>query len=285
MATTTILPVHPTVELGAAQTIKRTMDYVMNPDKTNDGLLITGFACDPDVATEEFIIARDEYKSGTKREKGRREILAYHVRQSFLPGEIDIETTRKLGYELAMELTGGDYSFIVCTHVDKPHLHNHIIINSVNIDCDKKFRNEIHSYKRIRKIADRISTENDLSVVENPGHTKGTQNRYSVPTKRSSFVKLIDEVLASWQPKNFDDFLKQLENNGCKVKRHGKTVSVQPPGAQRFFRFKSGKKSFPDGYDEESLRKKIAEMQTVEHDNLRDDTYSKHDDKIGRAHV
>jgi len=157
MATTTILPVHPIMELGAAQTIKCVMDYVMNPDKTNGGLLIIGFACDPNVATEEFVIARDEYLLRTKREKGKQEILAYHVRQSFLPGEIDIETTRKLGYELAMELTGGDYSFVVCTHIDKPHLHNHIIINAVNINCDKKFRNELHSYKRIRKIADRIS--------------------------------------------------------------------------------------------------------------------------------
>ena len=280
MATTTIIPVHLTVELGAAQTIKQTMDYVMNPDKTDGGLLITGFACDPDVAAEEFVIARDEYQSSTKREKGKREILVYHVRQSFLPGEIDIETTRKLGYELAMELTRGEYSFIVCTHTNRPHLHNHIIINAVNIDCDKKFRNELHSYKRIRKVADRISIENDLSIVVNPGHSKGTRNRYGATTKRSGFVKLIDEVLATGQPKNLDDFLKQLEKKGCKVKRRGKTISVQPPGAERFFRFKSGKKGLPDGYDEESLRKKIADMQTVEHDNLRDDIAADiHDDE------
>ena len=106
------------------------------------------------------------------------------------------------------------------------------------MDCDKKFRNEIGSYKRIRQIADRISADNNLSVVGNPELSKGMTNRYERQTKRDGFVGLIDEVLATGQPKSFDDFLKQLEKNGCKVKRRGKTISVCPPGAERFFRLK-----------------------------------------------
>ena len=261
MATTRIMPVHAIKELGTAQTIKSVMDYVKNPKKTSDGLSITAFECDVDIAAEDFMLARDEYIFRTGRGQGENEILAYHVRQAFKPGEVDADTAAQLGFELAMELTGGDHAFIVCTHTDKPHFHNHLIINAVNVDCDKKLRNEIGSYKRVRKIADRISAENDLSVVENPALSKGTRNRYDKPTKRDGFVKLIDEILEIGQPKDFDDFLKQLEKKGCKVRRRGNTISVKPPGAERFFRFRAGSKGLSDGYDEESLRKKIVDMQ------------------------
>jgi len=266
------------MELGAAQTVKNTVDYVKNPDKTNGGVLITGFGCDPDVATEDFLLSREEYQLKTGREQGENEILVYHVRQSFVPGEADLEMVRRLGYELAMELTGGDFSFIVCTHTDKPHLHNHIIINSVNLNCDKKFRNELHSYKRIRQTADRISAENDLSVVKNPKPSKGSTNRYKRPTKRDAFVKLIDKILDENRPKDFDDFLKQLENNGCKIKQRGKTISVKLPGAERYFRFRTGQKGLPEGYDEESLRKRIADLQTDFQADMREETVSREDD-------
>ena len=261
MATTRIEPVHPNKAWGVAQTIKRMTDYMKNPAKTDGGRLVTGFECDPDVVTEDFMFMRDEYRYRTGRDQGEKEVLAYHVRQSFLPDEIDADTASKLGYELALELTGGNHSFIVCTHIDKAHIHNHIVINSVNLDCDKKFRNEIGSYKRVQKIADRISKEHGLSVVENPELSEGTHNRYKTPTKRDGLAGLIDEVFAMHQPKDFDDFLKQLEKRGCEIKRRGKSVSVKPEGADRFFRLKSGKKGLPEGYDEESLRKKIADMQ------------------------
>ena len=136
------------------------------------------------------------------------------------------------------------------------------MFNSVNLDCDRKFRNEFMSYKRVEEISNRISAEHNLHVIENPNLSKGTKNRYKKPTKRDGFTALIDKVFAADSPKDFDDFLKQLEKNGCKIRRRGKTISVKPPGAERFFRFKSGKKGLPDGYDEESLRKKIADMQT-----------------------
>ena len=263
MATTRIMPIHPKMTWGAAQTIKHVTDYVMDPAKTNDGLLVTGFACDPDIIKEDFMLSRDEYLYETGREQGKNEILAYHVRQSFLPGEADAETISRLGYELGMALTDGNHAFIVCTHIDKAHVHNHIIINAVNLDCDGKYRNELGSYKRVQKIADRISSENNLSVVENPNLSKGTNNRYRNTSKREGFVQIIDEVLEKHRPDTFERFLKLLEKNGCKVKRRGKTISVQPPGAERFIRFRAGQKGLPKGYDEESLRKKIAEMKTV----------------------
>ena len=285
MATTRIMPVHPIKNWGAAQTVKYVTDYVKNPAKTEGGLLVTGFECDPDVVTEDFMLQRDEYQFNTGREQGANEILCYHARQSFLPGEADAETVAKLGYELAMELTGGKFSFIVCTHTDKPHLHNHIIINAVNLDCDRKFRNELYSYKRIRRTADRISAAHDLSVVENPKLSKGTANRYDKPTKRDTLVELIDDFFAISPPKDFDDMLKQLAKNGCKIKRRGKTISVQPSDAERYFRFRTGKKGMPDGYDEESLRKKIAEIQAGLQSDLHEDMELKLGENVADAHA
>ena len=112
------------------------------------------------------MFSRDEYIFSTGREQGDNEILAYHVRQSFVRGEItDADAVNKLGYQLAMELTGGNNSFIVCTHTDKPHWHNHIIICAVNLDCDRKFRNGFMSFKRVQEISDRISAENICTLL------------------------------------------------------------------------------------------------------------------------
>ena len=285
MAATMIIPVHPITELGAAQTVKQTIDYVKNPAKTNGGLLVSGYECDPNTAAEDFMDSRNEYLFQTGRDQGENEILVYHVRQAFLPGEIDADTANRLGHQLAMELTEGSHSYIVCTHTDRPHLHNHIIINAVNLGCDGKLRNEMHSFRRIRQIADRISGEHNLSTIEKPGLSKGANMRYRKPTKRDGFTQIIDGILSECRPKDFDDFLKQLEKRGCKIRRRGSTVSVRPPGAERFFRFKSGKKGLPDGYDEESLRKKIADMQAELQNDFRDDFELGKEKNNGGIHV
>jgi len=269
MATTRINPAHPNKAWGAAQTVKRMTDYFKDPAKTDGGRLVSGFEVDTDIITESFMMARDDYHYTTGRNQGDNEVLAYHVRQAFLPGEVDADTAHRLGHELAMELTGGNYSFMVCTHIDKSHVHNHITISAINLDCDRKFRNEIGSFRRVQRIADRLSAENSLSVIENPALSKGTRNRYNTPKKRDGLAGIIDDVLTTGQPKNFDDFLKRLANAGCKIRQRGKTISIQPPGAERFFRLKSGKKGLPVGYDEESLRRKIADMQT----NIQDDLH------------
>ena len=274
MAATRIMPVHRSAA-GAAQTVKAMIDYVKNPGKTSGGLFVAGHGCDPDIAAEDFMLSRDEYLFNTGRGQVEGEILVYHVRQSFVPGEIaDADSANRLGHRLAMELTGGDHSFIVCTHDDRPHLHNHIVINAVNLGCDKKFRNEIASFRRVREISDRISAENDLHVIENPGFGKGARNRCKKTTKRDGLAALIDEILAAGPPKDFGGLLKQLEKSGCAIRRRGQTVSVRPPGAERFFRFKSGKNGLPEGYDEQSLKKKIAEMQAGAENELRDDCNS-----------
>jgi len=110
MATTRITPIHVNKPWGAAQTIKRTTDYILNPDKTEGGTLITAFECDADIVATDFMLARADYQFNTGRSQGENEVLAYHVRQAFKPGEIDAKKAHQLGYELAMELTKANHA-------------------------------------------------------------------------------------------------------------------------------------------------------------------------------
>lgn len=261
MAATWIKPIHQQ-QRGAGCAVKKVADYVMDAGKTREGELVTSYECNAENVADEFMFTKEDYHHFTGRDQGKNEILAYHVRQAFKPGEVDAETVNKLGHELAMELTGGNNAYSVATHVDKKHYHNHIIINAYNLDCERKFVNPIRSYKMLREISDRICLENNLSTIDEPGYSNARMGdqRYDTVSKRTNLTDIIDEVLAVGNPKDFEDMLRQLSEHGCEIKRRGKSFSVKPPMAKRFFRFKTGTKGLPEGYDEQSLRKKIAEM-------------------------
>ena len=167
IATTTLLPLHANKQ-SIAQVLGRTTDYVKNPEKTNDGEYISAYECDPLIAESEFLFAKRQYETITGRNQGSRDVVAYHVRQSFKPGEVEPEEANKIGYELAMSLTKGKNAFLVCTHIDKAHVHSHIIINSTTLDCKKKFRNFKNSTFAIRRISNQLCLQHGLSVIENP---------------------------------------------------------------------------------------------------------------------
>ena len=112
-----------------------------NPKKTDDGRLITGYACDSRTVDAEFLLAKRQYIAATGRVRGADDVIAYHVRQSFRPGEITPEEANWLGVEFAKRFTKGNHAFVVCTHIDKSHIHNHIIWSSVSLEYDRKFRN------------------------------------------------------------------------------------------------------------------------------------------------
>jgi len=257
VAATWIKPLHVRQGKTISQCLGDRTEYAMNAEKTDGGELVTGYKCDPATVDMEFLLAKSEYAYRTGRDQGEHDIIAYHVRQAFAPGEIDAKTANELGHKLAQELTGGNHAFIVATHVDRQHLHNHVIINSVNLDCTKKFRNPIRSYKILREISDRICMEHNLSVIMNPDHSKTATNRYREPSKRDKLTHLIDEIILQNRPKDFDEFLKQLKSEGCKIKR-GANISVQAPGQKRFIRLSS----LPNEYHEENLAKRIAEAHT-----------------------
>ena len=168
MATTRLMPLHVGKGRNISTAISDIIDYVENPQKTDFGKFIYGYECDTRLADAEFLLSKRQYANLTGRNQGADDVIAYHLRQAFKPGEVTPEEANQIGRELALKLTKGNHAFVVCTHVDKHHVHNHIIINSTTLDCQKKFRNFWGSTWGIRRINDKLCLEHGLSIVENP---------------------------------------------------------------------------------------------------------------------
>ena len=214
------MPLH----IGKGQTtstaIAKIIDYAQNPEKTDNGRLITGYECDTVTADVEFTLSKQQYLRQTGRRRGRDDVIGYHLRQAFLPGEITPEEANQVGHELAMKLTKGNNAFVVCTHIDKHHVHNHIIINSVDLDCKRKFRNFWNSAWAIRRINDKLCLEHGLSVVGDPQASKSNYATWLGSKKKLSYQeqlrRIIDTVLDE-NPSDFSAFLKKLSSYGVAV--------------------------------------------------------------------
>ena len=233
MATTRIMPLHIGKGRTESQAVSDIIDYVSNPQKTDNGRLVTGFACDSRVADAEFLLAKREYISTTGRVRGADDVLAYHVRQSFVPGEITPEEANRLGVEFAKRFTKGNHAFVVCTHIDKSHIHNHIIWNAVNLNCDRKFRNFWGSTRAVRRLNDTICVENGYSIVEDPKPHGKSYNKWlgdrAKPSHREQLRMMIDQALEQ-KPADFDGLLKLLAEMGCEVSRRGQAIRLKAPG-------------------------------------------------------
>lgn len=239
MATTRIMPLH----IGKGRTISKAVsdiiDYVENPQKTENGKLISCYGCDSRTADAEFVLAKREYITKTGRVRGADDVIAYHLRQSFVPGEITPEEANRIGCELAKRFTKGNNAFVVCTHTDKAHIHNHIIWNAVTVDCDRKFRNFWGSTKAVRRLNDTICIENGLSIVENPKPHGKSYNKWlgdaAKPSHRELLRVAIDNALAQ-KPKDLEALFSLLQQADIQVKRRGKSISLKAPGQDRFAR-------------------------------------------------
>ena len=178
MATTRLMPLHIGEGRSFSTAIEDIIDYVENPEKTDYGKLIYGFECDTRTADAEFTLAKRQYIHQTGRVRGADDVIAYHFRQAFKPGEVTPEEANQIGQELAMRLTKGNNAFIVCTHIDKHHVHNHIIVSAVNLECTKKFRNFWGSSWALRRISDKLCLEHGLSIVEDPKPSRGHYGKW-----------------------------------------------------------------------------------------------------------
>ena len=238
MATTRLIPLHAGKGRTEGTAIRDILDYSKNPDKTEKGELITSYACDHRTADAEFLLAKREYLERTGRYRGKDDVIAYHMRQSFLPGEITPEEANRMGQELARRFTHGNHAYIVATHTDKQHIHNHIIFHSVNLDCDRKFRNFFNSTHALHKLSDTICIENGYSIVADPkrhgqAYNKWLGDRAKLP-QREAIRILIDDALTQ-KPADLDALLALLKAAGCEIKR-GKQISIRGPGQTRFKR-------------------------------------------------
>ena len=150
-----------------AQCLKARVDYIENPEKTNGGELISSYACSPETADQEFLLARNEYMAITGR-RIHNEVIAYQLRQSFKPGEVTPEEANRIGYELASRFLKSEHAFLVATHNDRRHVHNHIVFCATALDCTRKFRDILRSGKVLAELSDQICEEHQLSVIREP---------------------------------------------------------------------------------------------------------------------
>ena len=148
LAATRLIALHKNKGKSVAACLKSRTDYAQNPDKTQQGELVSSYECSPLTVDEEFMLSKRQYELATGRRQ-KSDVIAYQIRQSFKPGEITAEEANKVGYELAMRFTKGKYAFIVATHTDREHIHNHIIYNSTALDSTRKFRDFLLSGNRL----------------------------------------------------------------------------------------------------------------------------------------
>ena len=255
------MPLHTGKGRTVAAALERTTNYVENPDKTNSGEFISAYECNPSIADQEFLFSKRQYETSTGRNQGDSDVIAYHLRQSFKPGEIDPERANKIGYDLAMSLTKGKHAFIVCTHIDKTHVHSHIIFNSTSLDCTRKFRNFWGSSFAIRRLSDILCAENGLSIIENPKPSRGSYGAWLGDGKalsaRGQLERIIDGILAG-ECKDFDSFLAAMRAANVEVKQ-GKHLAFRIPNGKRFIRCDS----LSEEYSEKAIRARVAGKRVV----------------------
>lgn len=249
MAATRLIALHKNKGKSVAACLKDRTDYAQNPDKTAQGELVSSYACSPLTVDEEFLLSKRQYEQSTGRSQ-KRDVIAYQIRQSFKPGEITPEEANQVGYELAMRFTKGTHAFLVATHIDRQHIHNHVLFNSTSLDGTRKFRDFFLSGLAVQRLSDQICLEHQLSVIEIKPYRE-RQKRIPYPPKESNRERLcgvIDTILAE-NPTDFEVFLSTLEQQGYEIKR-GKYTSVKGPRQKRFIRFKT----LGEGYSEEEIK-------------------------------
>ena len=239
MATTRLMALHIGKARSVSTAISDIIDYVENPEKTEKGQLVTSYGCNARIADKEFLFAKKLYIQKTGRVRGSDDVIAYHLRQSFVPGEITPEEANRLGRELAMRFTKGKNAFVVCTHTDRRHLHNHVIISAVNLECDRKFRNFWGSTKALRRLNDTLCIENGYSIVENPQRHGKSYNKWlgdqAGISHRDRICYLIDEALKQ-KPDSFDALLDLLRQAGYEIKDNPANPSLRGGEQKRFVR-------------------------------------------------
>lgn len=253
MAATRLIALHINKGKTVAQCLADRTEYAENPHKTEGGELVSSFECDPETADEEFLLSKRQYQHITGRRQ-THDVIAYQLRQSFKPGEISPEEANQVGYETAMRFLKGKHAFIVATHTDRAHIHNHIIFNSTTLDCTHKFKNFFLSAYAVQRLSDMICLEHGLSVITSKPYRERTK-RTVYPHQRSQREILcdsIDQVLES-KPRTFTDFLQGMAELGFEYK-DGKHLAFRHKDQKRFIRLRS----LEDEYSEDNLRAEIA---------------------------
>lgn len=251
MAATRLIALHKSKHRSVRQCLEARVEYAINPEKTDAGTFVSAYECDPRTAAEEFMLTKRLYHQRTGLDADAN-IIAYQIRQSFKPGEITPEEANRLGYETAMRWTKGKHAFVVATHTDKAHIHNHIIYNSTTLDGLHKYRDFLRSGLALQRVSDTVCIEAGLSIITPRPQRLREKQTYEQNTFRNTIRQAIDDALRK-EPKDFDAFLRLLREAGFEVKT-GKYTAVKGKGQQRFIRLRS----LGLGYSDDEIRAVIA---------------------------
>ncbi|CAM2078020.1 MAG: hypothetical protein NSGCLCUN01_02208 [uncultured Clostridium sp.] len=221
--------------------LKQALDYIIDENKTDGKLLVTGGNCAPEVAYLEFKMTQETCNFVIGDYTRKQNNLAYHMIQSFdKKDKITSEEAHRIGVELAEKFIGGKHEYVVATHIDKGHVHNHIIFNAYSYETYRKFNCHKNVFKEIREISDELCKENGLSIIENP-KGKGKHYKEWLEAKKGTSWKAyikdtIDELID--KVKSFDELKAEMINRGFEIKE-GKHISFKAPNQQRFCRGKT----------------------------------------------
>ena len=233
-------------------TLSKAIAYILNPEKTDEKLLVSSYGCASETAAREF-----EWTRKIAEQKGMNpvRIIARHVIQSFEIGEVTPELAHEIGKQFADEILGGKYEYVLTTHIDKDHVHNHLIFNAVDFVDYHAYKSYKRIYYDMREVSDRLCKENALSVIP-PSQNKGMSYKEYTEAKRGTSWKqklkqTIDRLVIT--AKGYDDFLRLMQEAGYEIKP-GKYISFRAEGQERFTR----SKTIGENYTEERIKERIA---------------------------
>ena len=233
-------------------TLSKAIAYILNPEKTDEKLLVSSYGCASETAAREF-----EWTRRIAEQKGMNpvRIIARHVIQSFEIGEVTPELAHEIGKQFADEILGGKYEYVLTTHIDKDHVHNHLIFNAVDFVDYHAYKSYKRIYYDMREVSDRLCKENGLSVIP-PSQNKGMGYKEYTEAKRGTSWKqklkqTIDRLVIT--AKDYDDFLRLMQEAGYEIKT-GKYISFRAEGQERFTR----SKTIGENYTEERIKDRIA---------------------------
>ena len=238
-------------------TIQKSVDYICNPHKTDNRILVDSFCCAIETAGFDFSHDNSFLKDVDNS------IPAYHLIQSFAPGEVTFEEAHKIGEELAREILGNSRAYVLATHVDREHVHNHIIFCSADYKTGKRYHDNKKSYRQIRNVSDRLCKEHGLSVIE-PGEEKGKKyNEWQADKKNTSYKYILktDIFECIRYAKDYDDFLRRMLEKGYEIKGaelgegSAKYISFKPAGYGNFIR--GCAKNLGKGHTKEEIIERI----------------------------
>lgn len=217
MAATMLIPLHHVKAKSVAECLKRSIDYVRDSRKTEDEKYVSTYGCDPKSIEEQFLLSRKIYEDNV-RKPHKKDVIAYQIRQAFKPGEITPEKANELGYELAMKFTKGKHAFIVTTHTDKHHIHNHVVFNAVAIDGKSRFRNMYFSSYALSRISDMLCLENNLSVIQSRyedqirkyGKNNSKDNNHGLDYNSLSFLVDIEKKMHEGKGKGYENWARKF---------------------------------------------------------------------------